>query len=353
VTEIVAPEGWTCPAPLRHHDRVVLGHGGGGRLSADLIEHLLLPAYGSAAAADLPDAAVVHAATDRLAFSTDAYVVRPLYFPGGSIADLAVNGTINDLAMRGARPSALSVSLILEEGLPLATLARVADDLGRAARAAGVDVVTGDTKVVGKGQADEVFIITTGVGEIPDGVDIGPLRATPGDLVVVSGPIGAHGVAVLSEREGLTFGTDLVSDTAPLHEMVAAMLAVAGDDLHVLRDPTRGGLAASLCEIAATARVGVEIDERAVPVPDQVAAACSMLGLDPMHVANEGRLVAMVAPARAQAVVDAMRSLADGADACVIGQVTDDPRARVVVRTPLGVARIVDRPMGEQLPRIC
>ena len=329
-----------------------MGHGGGGQLSADLVEHLFLPAFGSMGPTDLADAADLTLGTGRVAFSTDSYVVRPLFFPGGSIGDLAVNGTVNDLAMRGAWPVALSVGFILEEGLLLSTLGRVADALGRAACRAGVPVVTGDTKVVGVGQADGLYVNTAGVGEIPDGVDIRPGRATVGDVVVVSGPIGQHGVAVLSQREGLEFGTDLRSDSAPLHGLVARMLEVS-NDIHVLRDPTRGGLASSLCELATAAGVGVELEERAVPVPAEVAAACSFLGLDPMHVANEGRLVAFIAPDAVDDVLVAMQEHEHGREAQVIGRITDAHPGIVVARTRLGASRVVELPLGEQLPRIC
>ena len=302
---------WTCPLPLRDYDRIVLGHGGGGKLSGELIEHLFLPAFNGGAAIDLHDAATFAVDGGRLAFTTDSYVVRPLFFPGGCIGDLAVNGTVNDLAMGGARPIALTAGFILEEGLPMATLGAVVDAMAAAATTAGVRIVTGDTKVVEGGHGDGLYITTAGIGVVPDGVDIGPGRAGAGDVVIVSGPIGDHGIAVLSAREGLEFGTDLQSDSAPLNGLVAAMLA-AFRDMHVLRDPTRGGVTASLCEIAASAHVGVEYDERAVPVPPAVAAACSFLGLDPLHVANEGKLVAFVPPEGVDAVLSAMHAHPDG-----------------------------------------
>ncbi len=254
--------------------------------------------------------------------------------------------------MAGAAPTALTVSFILEEGLPLATLALVAEAIGAAARAAGVPVVAGDTKVVEAGHGDGIYVTTAGVGLIPPGVDIRPSRAAPGDVVLVSGPIGLHGVAVLSQREGLEFGTTIRSDTAPLNAVVAALLA-AVPDVHVLRDPTRGGLGASLCEIAATAGVGISYDEAAVPVPAEVAAACSFLGLDPMHVANEGRLVAVVPGAAADAALAALTAFEVAAGACVIGRVVADHPGLVVARTPFGASRVVDLPLGEQLPRIC
>lgn len=353
----VDPAAWTCPAPLRNQARVVLGHGGGGVLSGELVEHLFLPAFGDAAAAATPtDAAIVGLASgERLAFTTDTFVVQPLFFPGGNIGDLAVNGTVNDLAMVGARPLALSTGFVLEEGLELDVLGRIATSLGAAAQAAGVELVTGDTKVVESGHGDGLYLNTTGIGLVSDGVDLRPARAAPGDVVIVSGPIGQHGVAVLSVREGLEFGTDLRSDTAALNGLVEAMIAATPDPagLHVLRDPTRGGLAATLCELAATAAVGVSIDETLVPVPPEVQAACGFLGLDPLQVANEGRLVAFVSPGAADAVVAAMRATAVGAGAVAIGRVTADHPGLVTARTGLGATRIVDRPLGEQLPRIC
>lgn len=346
--------GWSCPAPLRHHERVTTGHGGGGRLSADLLTHLLRPSLGVDTTAAPLDAAIVEVAGERVAFTTDSYVVRPLFFPGGSIGQLAVNGTVNDLAMAGAVPLALSCALILEEGLPLATLAEISTQMGAAARRARVPLVTGDTKVVGAGLADGLYVNTAGIGLVPAGVDLRPERAAPGDRVLLSGPIGLHGIAVMSVREGLDFATGVRSDTAPLAGLVAAMLAAAPPgDIKALRDPTRGGLAASLCELAQGGGVGIEYREQAVPVPAEVRAACELLGLDPMHVANEGRLVAVVAPGAADAVLDAMRADPAGAQAVAIGTVGADHPGIVAARTALGTLRIVDLPLGEQLPRIC
>jgi len=343
---------WTCPLPLRNYDRIVMGHGGGGRLSAELIEHLFLPAFGTDGAAALHDAAMLEVDGARIAFSTDSYVVRPLFFPGGCIGDLAVNGTVNDVSMAGAHPIALSAGFILEEGLELETLGRVATAMGAAARLAGVPVATGDTKVVDAGCADGLFINTAGIGVIRDGVDIRPERAASGDVIIVSGPIGQHGIAVMSKREGLEFATDLVSDCAPLNGLVSVMLD-AQQDIHVLRDPTRGGVTASLCEIASAAHVGITYDESAVPIPDDVSAVCSFLGFDAMSVANEGRLVAFVRPEHVDDVMNAMRSHEHGAQATVIGQVTDQHHGVVLARTPYGATRVVDLPLGEQLPRIC
>lgn len=343
---------WSCPVPLRHHDRIVIGHGGGGRLSAELVEHLFVPAFGRIEGAELHDAATLALDGGRLAFSTDSYVVKPLFFPGGCIGDLAVNGTVNDVSMSGARPIALSCGFILEEGLELSVLGTIAERMGSAARLAGVPLVTGDTKVVDAGKADGVYLNTAGVGVIPDGVDIRPSRATPGDVVILSGPIGLHGVAVMSKREGLEFGTEIRSDSMPLNGLVAAMLA-ACRDVHVLRDPTRGGVAATVCEIAAAAGVGVELEEVALPIPAEVAAACSLLGLDAINIANEGKLVAFVRPGDVDDVVSAMHDHPAGRDACVIGKVTDAHPGVVVARTRFGARRVIDLPLGEQLPRIC
>jgi len=345
-------DGWVCPAPLRDSPTIVMGHGGGGAMSGELIEHLFLPAYGTAADAALGDSAVLTVGGARLAFSTDSFVVKPMFFPGGTIGDLAVNGTVNDLAMSGARPMVLSTAFILQEGIALTELGRIAEALGAAARAAGVRLVTGDTKVVDRGSGDGVFINTAGIGVVADGVDIRPDRATAGDVVIVSGDIGVHGVAVMSCREGLQFGTTVRSDTAPLHGLVAAMLAT-GADVHVLRDPTRGGVAASLNEIARASKVGVALVERDLPIPDAVKDACGLLGLDPLYVANEGKLLAMVPAADADRVLEAMWAHDLGRSARVIGRCVDEHPGMVVARTALGGTRVVDLPIGEQLPRIC
>ncbi|MET7289455.1 hydrogenase expression/formation protein HypE [Streptomyces sp. NPDC005573] len=348
----VDPAAWTCPAPLRDQPVVVMGHGGGGVLSAELMEQVFTPAYGNPVLAGLADSAVLELGGARLAFSTDSHVVRPLFFPGGSLGDLAVNGTVNDLAMSGARPAWLSAAFVLEEGVRLSVVERIARDMGAAAEAAGVTIVTGDTKVVEAGHGDGVYVTTAGIGLVPAGVDIRPQRARPGDAVIVSGPIGLHGVAVMSVREGLEFGVEIASDTAPLAGLVAAMLDVT-PDVHVLRDPTRGGLAASLNEIARASGTGVRLRERAVPVPDAVANACGFLGLDPLFVANEGRLVAFVPGAAAEEVLAAMRAHPQGAGAALIGECVAEHPGMVVVSTGLGGTRVVDLPLGEQLPRIC
>ncbi|MFG1810379.1 hydrogenase expression/formation protein HypE [Streptomyces sp. NPDC049040] len=345
-------EGWVCPVPLRDTPTVMMGHGGGGAMSAELVEHLFLPAFAGAATAELGDSAVLTVGGSRLAFSTDSYVVKPMFFPGGSIGDLAVNGTVNDLAMSGARPLFLSTAFVLQEGTEIAELGRIAAAMGAAARAAGVRLVTGDTKVVERASGDGVYINTSGIGVVPDGVDIGPRRARPGDAVIVSGDIGVHGVAVLSCREGLEFGTAVESDTAALHGLVADMLAT-GADLHVLRDPTRGGVAASLNEIARASSVGVDLVERELPVPPAVADACSLLGLDPLQVANEGKLLAIVPAESADKVLAAVQAHPLGRSARRIGTCVPEHPGMVVARTGLGGTRVVGLPVGEQLPRIC
>lgn len=343
--------GWACPVPLRDSPTIVMGHGGGGQLSAELIEHLFVPAFGGAGGA-LADSAVVEIGGARIALSTDTFVVRPLFFPGGSIGDLAVNGTVNDLAMSGALPKYLTCGFVLEEGTDMAVVGRAAQDMGAAAAAAGVSVVTGDTKVVDSGHGDQIYVNTAGIGAVPAGVDIRPARALPGDVVIVSGAIGVHGIAIMSVREGLEFGSEVRSDTAALHSLVAAMLAVT-TDIHVLRDPTRGGLATSLNEIAGAAGVGVHVVERAIPVPDEVRNACAMLGLDPLYVANEGKLVAFVPRQHADAVLAAMHRHPLGGGAAIIGECVDDHPGMTVATTTFGATRVVDTPLGEQLPRIC
>ena len=345
-------EGWVCPTPLRDNPMIVMGHGGGGAMSGELVEELFLPAYGGAAHADLGDAAVLDVPAGRIAFSTDSYVVKPIFFPGGSIGDLAVNGTVNDLAMMGATPLYLSTAFILAEGTPLEDLGRVASAVGKAAESAGVALVTGDTKVVDSGSGDGIYINTAGIGAVPEGVEIGPRRAEVDDAVIVSGDIGVHGMAVMSCREGLEFATTIESDSAALHGLVAEMLAT-GVDVHVLRDPTRGGVSASLNEIARASGVGIDLVEGQLPIPQEVRDACSLLGLDPLQVANEGKLVAVVPADRADELLEVMRRHPLGARATRIGTCVAEHPRMVVARTGLGGTRVVDLPIGEQLPRIC
>jgi hydrogenase expression/formation protein HypE len=345
-------DDWVCPLPLRDYPQIVLGHGGGGKLSADLVEHLFLPAFRNEALAALADGAALEIGGARLAFSTDSYVVRPLFFPGGSIADLAINGTVNDLAMLGARPLYLSAGMIIEEGLPIQTLGALVERMAAAAAAAGVQVVTGDTKVVDRGHGDGVYINTSGIGIIPPGVQIAPQRAHPGDVVLVSGTLGDHGMAIMSVREGLEFETIIASDSAPLNRLVAAMLA-AVPDIHVLRDPTRGGAASALNEIARASGVGIALEDRRLPIRPEVAAACELLGMDAIYVANEGKLIAIVPPDHADAILDAMRQHPHGKDAAQIGRVVAEHPGIVVSRTGIGGTRVVSMQIGEQLPRIC
>ncbi|KOU57482.1 hydrogenase [Streptomyces sp. MMG1533] len=340
-----------CPTPNHEDEVVLLGHGAGGRLTAELLDQLILPAFDSGSG-PMEDAALLPGSPD-LVVSTDSFVVSPLFFPGGDIGSLAVHGTVNDLAMRGARPLALSVALIIEEGLPLSELRSVLRSLGKAAQSVGVPVVTGDTKVVGRGAADKLFINTTGIGQRTGSLHPSAVLARPGDAVLLSGPIGLHGTTVLSTREGLGFESDIASDTQPLHRLVRAMSPL-GPHVHVLRDPTRGGLAAALNEIARDSSVAVEIDESAVPVPEAVASACDLLGLDPLVVANEGCLVAFVTATVADEALAIMRSVPEGAQSVRIGEVLPEgPRGRVTLRTLVGARRFVEMPLGEQLPRIC
>ena len=344
--------GWTCPLPLQDQPNIVLGHGGGGKLSAELIEHLFLPVFGNETLDTLGDSAILNFLSSRLAFSTDSFVVRPLFFPGGNIGELAINGTVNDIAMSGAQPLYLSTGFILEEGLPLETLGLIVKSMGAAAQQAGVSLVTGDTKVVDKGHGDGVYINTSGFGLIPDGVEIGPNLARPGDVVIVSGEIGTHGVAVMSVREGLEFETVIETDSAPLNGLVAEMLTIS-KDIHVLRDPTRGGVASALNEIAKASQVGIVLDEQKLPVAPAVRSACELLGMDPIYVANEGKLIAIVPADFAEALLDCMQQHPFATKATIIGEITDQHPGLVVAKTSLGGTRVVDMQVGEQLPRIC
>jgi len=334
-------------------DKILLDHGSGGRIAHRLLRDLLLPAFDNPALAELNDGAILEVEGSRLAFSTDSYTVDPIFFPGGDIGDLAVNGTVNDLAMCGARPLALSAAFILEEGFPLEDFRRILGTMARAAREAGVAIVTGDTKVVPRGAADRVFINTSGIGLIPPGVRVASHRARPGDRILLSGSLADHGVSVLAGREGLAFRTTVQSDTAPLHRMVAAMLAAGGEAVHVLRDPTRGGLGTALNEIAESSGVGVLIHEERIPLKPEVAGLCELLGFDPLYLANEGKLVAFVHPEAAEAVLAAVRADPAGRDAAWIGEALAAPAGRVVMQTRIGGRRIVDMLSGEQFPRIC
>jgi hydrogenase expression/formation protein HypE len=352
----MSSESWasvSCPVPLGEPDHVLLGHGGGGRLSARLVERVILPAFRNPILEALDDQAVL--AVDggaRLAFTTDSYVVTPIFFPGGDIGRLAVNGTVNDLAVGGARPIALSVAFILEEGLPLDDFRRVVDGARKAALEAGVPVVTGDTKVVGRGKGDGVFVNTSGIGLVAAGVELGSAQVRPGDVILVSGAVGNHGMTIMTCRSGLGVEGDLASDTAPLHDLSQAILRAA-PGVHAMRDPTRGGLAATLVEFASRRKLGIEVNEASVPVDDGVRGACELFGVDPMMVANEGKLVAFVPEREAAAALAAMRAHPLGARAARIGIVTEAHPGTVTVKTPIGGARILDLPLAEPLPRIC
>ena len=344
------PFSLACPRPLRHGS-VQMAHGGGGRLMKELIEGLFLQALGTDPAGQ-HDSAVVEVGGARLAFTTDGFVVHPRVFPGGDLGELAIYGTVNDLAMAGATPLALSTAFILEEGLPFEELAQLVASMKTAADRCGVRLVTGDTKVVDRGKADGVFITTAGIGLIPAGVDIHPRWVRPGDAVLVSGDLGRHGIAVMSVREGLAFESPVASDCGPVHHLVRA-LQDSGLDLHCLRDPTRGGLASVLNEIATAAGLAIEADERAVPLDEAVATACEILGLDPLYVACEGRLVAFLPEAQAEQALAVLRAIPEGDGAAQIGRVIAGPAGRVTLRTALGTTRLLDLLSGEQLPRIC
>lgn len=344
--------GSSCPLPIMHHDQIVLGHGSGGKLSAELLESVFLPAFSNPTLDKLDDQAVLQINGSRLAFTTDSFVVTPIFFPGGDIGRLAINGTVNDLAMSGARPRYLAAAFILEEGLSMDELRRIVASMSECAKAAGVQLVTGDTKVVNRGKGDKVFISTTGIGLVERPVNISADRAQPGDKIILSGYIGDHGMAILSQRENLEFEGVIESDCAPLHTLVSDMLDVCAH-VRCLRDPTRGGVATVLNEIAVRSKVGMHLSETAIPIRETVRGACEILGLDPMYVANEGKLVAIVPPESADAIVDRMRENPHGHDACIIGEVVSDHSGMVLMSTGIGGTRVVDTLFGEQLPRIC
>jgi len=352
-----SPVFGSCPIPIFAHPQIVLGHGSGGKLTADLIDQIFLPAFRNPILDKLDDQAVLTIGGARLAFTTDSFVVTPIFFPGGDIGRLAVHGTVNDLAMSGARPLYLSAAFILEEGLAVDDLRRVVESMRAAAAEAGVEFVTGDTKVVNRGKGDQVFITTTGIGVIENGVHISADRARPGDQIILSGFIGDHGMAIMSQREGLEFEGAIASDCASLHGLVANMLATSTADgmdfIHCLRDPTRGGAATTLNEIAKRAGVGMLLREQSIPVRESVKGACEVLGLDPLYVANEGKLVAVVAPEMAHAVLAQMHQHPLGQDAVIVGEVIAEHPGMVLMKTAIGGTRVLDVMFGEQLPRIC
>ncbi|MBS1802274.1 MAG: hydrogenase expression/formation protein HypE [Acidobacteria bacterium] len=344
---------WSCPLPLRDYPTIVMGHGGGGKLGNELVEHLFLPAFRNPALENLGDAAVLELSSGRLAMSTDSFVVQPLFFPGGSIGELAVNGTVNDLSVSGAEPKFLSASFILEEGFPLVHLAAVVNSMAQAAAWAGVRIVTGDTKVVERGHGDGCYINTAGVGVLRQGISVGPNRARVADVVLVSGTIGDHGMAIMSVREGLEFESQIRSDCAALNGLIADVLDAVGPSVHAMRDPTRGGLASTLNEIATSSNAGIEIDEATVPVRSEVQSACELLGLDPVYVANEGKAVFFVAPEAADRALEVLRAHPLGREAARIGLVTAQHPRMLVARTAMGANRVIATQIGEQLPRIC
>jgi hydrogenase expression/formation protein HypE len=344
--------GAVCPIPITNYNEIVLAHGSGGKLSHQLMEKMVLPQFWNELLEPLHDGAIFSIGGQRVAFSTDSYVVNPIFFPGGDIGKLAVHGTVNDLAMCGARPLYLSVGFILEEGTPMEDFWRVVQSMREAAAAAGVMLVTGDTKVVDRGKADKIFINTSGIGAIPEGINIAPSRAQPKDKIIISGAMAVHGIAIMSRREGLEFESEIASDTAPLNGLVETILA-ANKDVHVLRDPTRGGITSALTEIAQAAKVGMLLNEDAIPISEEVKGACEILGLDPLYVANEGKLLAITAASEADRVLAAMRSHPLGREAAIIGEVTDDHPGFVMMKTRVGGKRVVDMLSGEQLPRIC
>jgi hydrogenase expression/formation protein HypE len=342
----------SCPAPLPAKDTILLGHGSGGKLSAELVRDVFLPALTNPFLARLDDQAVVEINGQRIAITTDSFVVKPLFFPGGDIGSLAVHGTVNDLAMGGATPLFLSAAFIIEEGFSVAQLRRIVDSMHAAAAAAGVQVVTGDTKVVEEGKGDGLYINTTGLGVVPVNLELSADHACPGDRVVLSGSIGEHGIAILAQREGLEFETQIKSDSAALHTLVEEMLRTTRE-IRCMRDPTRGGVSSTLNEIAQQSRVGIELEEGKIPIREEVRGACELLGLDPLYVANEGKLIAIVAPDVAESVVETMRHHRLGTNAQIIGSVTERNAGLLTMRSQFGTTRLVDMLAGDQLPRIC
>ncbi|MEI8032632.1 MAG: hydrogenase expression/formation protein HypE [Chlorobiaceae bacterium] len=341
-----------CPAPIQQHETVQMAHGAGGRLSQALMQRVFMPHLSNAFLDLLDDQAKLDLPAGRTAFTTDTYVVSPVFFPGGNIGELAINGTVNDLAVGGARPLYLSAGFVLEEGLPLTELETIVKSMAAAARKAGVMIVTGDTKVVGRGQCDRIFINTSGVGVIREGLDLSCRNLQPGDSIILSGSAGDHGMAIMTSREGLSFQSRISSDCAPLNAMIDSLLDAVGT-VHAMRDPTRGGVAATLNELASSSGRGIEIEESAIPVKGEVRGACELLGIDPLHVANEGKLIVAVPAREAERAVEVMRMTEEGRDAVIIGSVVADHPGMVVMQTPFGTRRIIDLPLGEQLPRIC
>lgn len=351
-TEIEFSTGLNCPIPKSDYEHVLLAHGGGGTLSHQLINKLFFSQFDNEFLNEQHDSAIFNIDKSRLAFTTDSYVVQPIFFPGGNIGELAINGTVNDLIVSGAKPIYISVGFIIEEGLPIEDLWKIVLSMKEAARKSGVKIVTGDTKVVDKGKGDKIFINTSGIGIINEGINISPKRCVTGDKIILSGRIADHGIAIMSAREGLEFETAIVSDTAPLNELFKC-IEKFNDKIHVMRDPTRGGLASSLNEIAEIANVGMLIEEEKIPILDEVKGACEILGLDPLYIANEGKMIAIVASEIANNILTEWRETELGKDAEIIGEVTSENPGTVIMKTTIGSKRIVDMISGEQLPRIC
>jgi hydrogenase expression/formation protein HypE len=350
--DVKTGDSFVCPIPIEHYPNILLAHGGGGKLTHQLIEKMFLPAFGNPMPEAMHDGAVMDFPSSKLAFTTDSYVVQPLFFPGGDIGTLAVYGTVNDLAMCGARPLYMSAGFILEEGLPMSTLWRVVQSMKASAAHAGIRLVTGDTKVVSRGKGDGIFINTSGIGAIETNHPISPSSIKPGDAVLLSGDIGRHGIAIMAMREGLEFESAVVSDCADLSGIVRSLLA-SGAEVHCLRDLTRGGLGSALIEIAESSHLNFELDETGIPILEDIRGACEILGLDPLYVANEGRFVCFVPAREADCALERLRAHPLGEQACMIGTVTEDPPGLVTMKNRIGTSRIVDMPSGEQLPRIC
>lgn len=343
---------FTCPIPKNEYDKILLAHGGGGRLSHQLISKMFLPQFNNQLLNTLHDCAVFNLSGQRLAFTTDSYIIQPIFFPGGNIGELAINGTVNDLSVGGAKPIYLSAAFIIEEGFPIEDLWKIVLSMKEAADKAGILIVTGDTKVVERGKGDKIFINTSGIGIVDENIDISPRNCRPGDVIIINGSIADHGISIMSAREGLSFETEIVSDTAPLNGLIQSVLSVS-KNVHMMRDPTRGGLASILKEIATSGNVGIEIDENKIPIKEEVKAACELLGFDPLYVANEGKLVLFAAEEDSKRILEVMKSHPYGKDSEIIGKVVNEHAGTVVMKTLIGSKRIIEMITGDQLPRIC
>jgi len=351
-TKINLTAGFTCPIPKSEYDKILLAHGGGGSLSHQLISKMFLPQFDNELLNAQHDSAIFTVGKNKFAFTTDSYVIQPIFFPGGDIGELAVNGTVNDLSVAGAKPLYITAAFIIEEGLPIDDLWKIVLSMKEAAKKAGVLIVTGDTKVVERGKGDKIFINTSGIGIVEDGIEISPKNCKDGDVIIINGSIADHGVAIMSAREGLSFETEITSDTAPLNELIQSVLVVS-KNIHVMRDPTRGGVASTLKEIAMTAQMGIEIDEAKIPIKEEVKGACEILGFDPLYIANEGKVILFVAKEDAEKVFLEMKKHLLGKESRIIGKVVKEHPGTVVMKTIIGSTRVVEMITGEQLPRIC